>query len=142
MLAKLVQQYHLKIFFSNRYLHATILDKLTNKSVISAATNSERLTKALGEYASKNDERACTMVGRILAAAAKTKNVRKRTVSRSVCRLALNRRYEIAAQVSKIYWDGEVAQKTHKKDHRTKAELLWQSLASSDIPLARKVRSL
>lgn len=76
MLAKLVQQYHLKIFFSNKYLHATILDKLTNKAVISAATNSTKLTEALGEFASKNDERACTLVGRTLAAAAKTNNVR------------------------------------------------------------------
>ncbi|KAK9790521.1 hypothetical protein WJX73_008337 [Symbiochloris irregularis] len=114
MLAKLVQQYHLKIFFSSRFLHAAILDKITNKSVVSANTNSAKLIELLGELASKNDERACTLVGRTLAAAAKTKNV------------------------SRIYWDGEVAQKTNRKDHRAKAEILWQSLAGSGVSVARK----
>ena len=42
-------------------------------------------------------------------------------------------------QVSNLFWDGEVSQKTQKREHRKKAEVLWQTLAGSGLPLARKV---
>ena len=44
-----------------------------------------------------------------------------------------------AWQVTNVFWDGEVSQKTVKKDHRAKAEVLWQALNGSGLPLARKV---
>ena len=75
MLAKLVQQYQLKIFFSNRYLHASILNKLTNKAVASCATNSDKLIQALGLHKPKNDVNACRLVGKLLADSAKRQNV-------------------------------------------------------------------
>ena len=32
-------------------------------------------------------------------------------------------------QVDKLYWDGEVVQKTRKKDHKSKAEQLWKVIS-------------
>ena len=31
--------------------------------------------------------------------------------------------------MDKLYWDGEVVQKTRKKDHKSKAEQLWKVTA-------------
>ena len=35
----------------------------------------------------------------------------------------------ILIQVDKLYWDGEVVQKTRKKDHQSKAQQLWKVTA-------------
>ena len=32
----------------------------------------------------------------------------------------------VSDQVDKLYWDGEVVQKSRKKDHTSKAEQLWK----------------
>ena len=75
MLAKLVQSYHLKIFFSNKYLHASILNKLNNNAVVSVSTNNPNVIELLGQFSPKNDEQACRLAGRILADRAKRKQV-------------------------------------------------------------------
>ena len=41
-------------------------------------------------------------------------------------------------QVTNLFWDGEVSQKTNKREHRKKAAVLWQTLAGSGLPLSRK----
>ena len=75
MLAKLVQPFHLKIFFSNKYLHATVLNKLANTSVVSVNTNNPKVIETLGEHSPKNDEHACRLVGQLLAENLKRKKV-------------------------------------------------------------------
>ncbi len=76
MLAKLVRPFHLKVFISKKHIHATIISKVDNSCVASADTNNRIFRKVLGEYAPKNDERACEEVAKALAAKAIRKNVR------------------------------------------------------------------
>lgn len=57
------------------------------------------------------------------------------------CNVHVQRRGELALiaeagkhslnQVDKLYWDGEVVQKTRKKDHKLKAEQLWKVTATA-----------
>lgn len=75
MLAKLVRPYHLKLFISNKHIHATIISKVDNSCVLSADTNNRVFRKILGEYASKNDDRACEEVAKALAVKAFKKQV-------------------------------------------------------------------
>ena len=87
MLAKLVRPHHLKLFFSNRFVHASIIAKQNNACVASASTNNATFRKLLGIYAPKNDEAACEQVARVLATKAAAKKVGARTpvVYWSVC---------------------------------------------------------
>jgi ribosomal protein L18 len=75
MLAKLLRPYHLKLFFSQKSIHATIISKVDNSTVVSADTNNKLFRKILGEYSSKNDERACEEVAKVLAKQAVKKKV-------------------------------------------------------------------
>jgi ribosomal protein L18 len=79
MLAKLVQAYHLKLFFSNNLIKAEILDKIRQECVASACSNNKWIIKRLqeegGPYANKNDERAAAVVGEVLATKALRKQV-------------------------------------------------------------------
>ncbi len=67
MLAKLVQPYHLKVFFSNKFVHASILDTLQNVCVTSVSTNNKLFTDLVGATKPKNDVRACLAVAKLLA---------------------------------------------------------------------------
>jgi len=67
MLAKLVQPYHLKVFFSNKFVHASILDTLQNVCVTSVSTNNKLFTGLVGATKPKNDVRACLAVAKLLA---------------------------------------------------------------------------
>ncbi|CAL8465150.1 g4685 [Coccomyxa elongata] len=103
MHAKLVRPYHLKLFFSGKHIHASIISKIDKSCVVSASTNNATFKRILGEYAPKNDERACQEVARELAKKAAKKNVT------SLC------------------WDGEHTQKTTRKKFKDKAHHVWQS---------------
>ena len=67
MLAKIVQPYHLKVFFSNKFVHASILDTLQNVCVTSVSTNNKLFDSLIGTYKPKNDVRACLAVAKLLA---------------------------------------------------------------------------
>ena len=73
MLAKVVRPFHFKIFFSNKYVHATVLDKIANTAVASVCSNNKLFTERLGQYACKNDEDACELAGQMLAEKARVK---------------------------------------------------------------------
>lgn len=75
MLAKLVRPYHLKLFFSGKHIHATIVSKIDNTCVVSASTNNSQFLRLLGKYAPKNDEKACEEVAKLLAKKAARKKV-------------------------------------------------------------------
>lgn len=75
MHAKLVRPYHLKLFFSGKHIHASIVSKIDNSCVVSACTNNSTFQRILGQYAPKNDERACEEVARLLAQKAIRRNV-------------------------------------------------------------------
>ncbi len=75
MHAKLVRPYHLKLFFSGKHIHASIISKIDKSCVVSANTNNATFKRILGEFAPKNDERACQEVARELAKKAAKKNV-------------------------------------------------------------------
>ena len=81
MLAKLVRPHHLKLFFSNRFVHASIIAKQNNVCVASTSTNNATFRKLLGLYAPKNREEACEEVAKVLAKKAAAKKVH------SVCAL-------------------------------------------------------
>ena len=67
MLAKLVQQFHLKIFFSNKYVHTSILNKVNAASKFSVSSSAKLFKDVLGETAPKNDLKACLLAGSLLA---------------------------------------------------------------------------
>ena len=67
MLAKLFQQHHLKIFFSNKFVHTSVLDKVKASAQISVSSNSKLFQDVLGEFAPKNDLKACLLAGSLLA---------------------------------------------------------------------------
>ena len=67
MLVKIVQPYHLKVFFSNKFVHASILDTLQNVCVTSVSTNNKLFDSLIGPYKPKNDVRACLAVAKLLA---------------------------------------------------------------------------
>lgn len=67
MLVKIVQPYHLKVFFSNKFVHASILDTLQNVCVTSVSTNNKLFDSLIGTYKPKNDVRACLAVAKLLA---------------------------------------------------------------------------
>ena len=67
MLAKLVQQFHLKIFFSNKYVHTTVLNKVASASKFSVSSSSRLFREVLGESACKNDLKACLLAGTLLS---------------------------------------------------------------------------
>ena len=75
MHAKLVRPYHLKLFFSGKHIHASVISKIDKSCVVSASTNNATFKRILGEYAQKNDERACQEVARELAKKLAKKNV-------------------------------------------------------------------
>jgi ribosomal protein L18 len=75
MHAKLVRPHHLKLFFSGKHIHATIVSKIDNTCVVSASTNNSIFQRVLGQYAPKNDERACEEVAKLLAKKAAKKKV-------------------------------------------------------------------
>lgn len=66
MLAKLVRPHHLKLFFSNKHLHVSIISKVDDNTVVSVSTNNKHFTDTLGIYAPKNDERACEAAAAVL----------------------------------------------------------------------------
>ncbi len=65
MLAKIVQPYHLKVFFSNKFVHVSILDTLKNVCVTSVSTNNSYFDKLFTKK--KNDVRACIAVAKVLS---------------------------------------------------------------------------
>eukprot|EP00884_Botryococcus_braunii_P016919 jgi/Botrbrau1/3910/Bobra.0183s0131.1 len=113
MLAKLLEPYHLKIFFSNRLIKAEVLNKLKNDVVASACTNNRWIVAHLkelgGPYASKNDERAAQVAGEYLA---------KKCLEK---------------EVTGVHWDGAINQKNKTKDHSPKAEHFWRALNSAGL---------
>lgn len=76
MLVKLLKPFHFKVFFSNKYVHAMVLDKVTNVAVASVCSNNRAFEHHLGEKASKNNEKACDLLARMLA-----RKIREREVS-------------------------------------------------------------
>ena len=75
MLAKLLKPFHFKVFFSNKYVHGMVLDKVTNVVVASLASNNYAFTHHLGEKQCKTSEKACELLGRMLAEKMKAKEV-------------------------------------------------------------------
>ena len=67
MLAKLVQQHHLKIFFSNKFVHTSVLNKVRANTQVTVSSNSKLFQDVLGEFAPKNDLKACLLAGSLLA---------------------------------------------------------------------------
>ena len=65
MPAKLLKPFHFKVFFSNKYVHGMVLDKVTNVVVASVASNNHAFMHHLGEKASKNSTKACELLGKI-----------------------------------------------------------------------------
>lgn len=78
MLAKLIRPFHFKIFFSNKYVHASVLDKVTNVAVASISSNNRAFAMYLGESACKNNEQACELLARMLAHKVRERQVRAR----------------------------------------------------------------
>ena len=76
MLAKLVRPHHLKLFFSNKHLHASIVSKVNDNCIVSVSTNNKHFVDTLGIYAPKNDERACEAAAAVLARKAVERKVR------------------------------------------------------------------
>ena len=75
MLAKLLKPFHFKVFFSNKYVHAQVLDKLSNVAVASVCSNNRAFDYYLGEKVCKNDEKACQLLGKMLANKVKERQV-------------------------------------------------------------------
>lgn len=75
MLAKLIKPFHFKVFFSKKYVHASVLDKVTNVIVAAVKSNSWACTHHLGDRGNKNDERACAIVGKLLMHRVKERQV-------------------------------------------------------------------
>lgn len=76
MLAKFLRQYHLKLFYSAKLIHASIIAKIENKCVISTSSNNRLYRETLGEYAPKNDRRASERVAKVLLEKMKKKQAR------------------------------------------------------------------
>ena len=66
MLAKFLRPYHLKLFFSSKLIHASVISKIDNKCIASTSSNNVQYRNILGEYAPKNDQKACEVVAKTL----------------------------------------------------------------------------
>ena len=75
MLAKLVQPYHLKVFFSNKFVHASVIDTLRNVCVTSVSSNNKLFAGLVGASKPKNDVRACLALAKLLAEKAQGQQV-------------------------------------------------------------------
>lgn len=75
MHAKFLRPYHLKLFFSAKLLHASIISKIEDKCIISTSSNNRLYREVLGEHAPKNDQRACEQVANVLLQKMKKKQV-------------------------------------------------------------------
>lgn len=77
MLAKLLKPFHFKVFFSKKFVHAQVLDKVTNVAVASICSNNRAFEYYLGPRASKNSEKACELLAKLLAAKVRERQVRR-----------------------------------------------------------------
>ena len=77
MLTKLLRPFHLKLFYSAKNIHASIISKIENKCIISTSSNNRLYRETLGEYAPKNDQRASEAVANVLLDKLKKKQVRR-----------------------------------------------------------------
>jgi len=75
MHAKLIKPFHFKVFFSSKYVNATVLDKVTNVCVAAVTSNNRAFDHYLGPGGSRNNERACELLGKMLAYKVKEKQV-------------------------------------------------------------------
>ena len=75
MHAKLIKPFHFKVFFSAKYVNATVLDKVTNVCVATVTSNHRAFEHYLGPRGSRNNERACELLGKMLAYKVKEKQV-------------------------------------------------------------------
>jgi len=75
MLVKLVRPFHLKLFYSGKLIHASIISKIENKCIISTSSNNRLYRETLGEHAPKNDQRASEKVAEVLLGKIKKKEV-------------------------------------------------------------------
>ena len=66
MLAKFLRPYHLKLFFSSKLIHASVISKIDNKCIAATSSNNVQYRNVLGEYAPKNDQKACEVVAKTL----------------------------------------------------------------------------
>ena len=66
MLAKFLRPYHLKLFFSSKLIHAEVISKIENKCIAATSSNNVQYRNILGEYAPKNDQKACEVVAKTL----------------------------------------------------------------------------
>ncbi len=82
MLAKYLRQYHLKLFYSAKFIHASIIAKIENKCIISTSSNNRFYRETLGEYAPKNDRKASEHVAKVLLDKMRKKQVRCMVISR------------------------------------------------------------
>jgi ribosomal protein L18 len=76
MHARLIKPFHFKVFFSAKYVYATVLDKVTNVIVTTVSSNSRAFDHYLGPGGNRNNEKACELLGKILAYKIKEKEVR------------------------------------------------------------------
>ena len=75
MLTKLLRPFHLKLFYSGKHIHASIISKIENKCIISTSSNNRLYRETLGEYAPKNDQTASEAVAKVLLEKLKNKQV-------------------------------------------------------------------
>ena len=66
MLTKFLRPYHLKLFFSSKLIHAEVISRIENKCIASTSSNNIQYRNILGEYAPKNDQKACEIVAKTL----------------------------------------------------------------------------
>ena len=66
MLTKFLRPFHLKLFYSGKHIHASIISKIENKCIISTSSNNRLYRETLGEYAPKNDQKASEAIASVL----------------------------------------------------------------------------
>lgn len=76
MLTKFLRPFHLKLFYSGKHIHASIISKIENKCIISTSSNNRLYRETLGEYAPKNDQTASEAVAKVLLEKLRKKQVR------------------------------------------------------------------
>ena len=94
MLAKAVHPFHFKVFFSNKYVHAAILNKLTATHLASVSTNNRLFAESLGPLVPKTSLQACELAGKLLAQKAARKKVRTPAMPRTLSQVACDLRRE------------------------------------------------
>ncbi|CAL5229499.1 g12835 [Coccomyxa viridis] len=104
MLTKFLRPFHLKLFYSGKHIHASIISKIENKIIISTSSNNRLYRETLGEYAPKNDQTASEAVAKVLLDKLKKK------------------------KVASLFWDGHLVFKTTRKKFEQRADHLWHTL--------------